>query len=313
MTRRHAESTLAGALPCSLRRLRVGRVDPPGRQRRPTAAPPTTTAPCPPTRSPSPGRDDRRRTTTTVDRRRRRRRHAARRRCQPCPVDALDAADGAGRDHVLARPADRARGRARSRSPTCTTPARTAVRVELQNQSGYEQTIDKYFQSSQDEPARPRAVARVHGPADRRRRHGDPDRRVHRGRAASTSSPFLPRALAPTRPRACSGRCRSTSATRCSTTTRRCSRRPASIPTPADHARGAARRLAEDRRLRRRDVRHRPRHRASTRAAAGSSSSGSPSAGELYADNGNGRSAPATQVLYDGPVGRRAADRRCSR
>ena len=26
-------------------------------------------------------------------------------------------------------------------------------------------------------------------------------------------------------------------------------------------------------------------------------------AGELYADNGNGRLAPATQVLYDGPSG----------
>ena len=53
----------------------------------------------------------------------------------------------------------------------------------------------------------------------------------------------------------------------------------------------------------RRGVRHRRSTPASTPAAGGSSSSGSPRLGELYADNDNGRLAPATRVLYDGPAG----------
>ena len=107
-------------------------------------------------------------TTTTTHRRRRPRRRST--SLPPCPVDALD--DGAEPVeltfwHGLA---DRARGHARRADRPSTTPARTRCGSTLENQGGYKQTIDKYVQSSQDEPAAPGDVARVHGPADRRQR-----------------------------------------------------------------------------------------------------------------------------------------------
>ena len=73
---------------------------------------------------------------------------------------------------------------------------------------------------------------------------------------------------------------------------------------PAGVARGAAGDVAGDRRHAARRARASPSTRASTPAAAGSSSSGSPGPASSYADNGNGRLAPATQVLYAG-AGRR--------
>ena len=85
---------------------------------------------------------------------------------------------------------------------------------------------------------------------------------------------------------------------------------PDSPPLSLDELRADSQQIVDSRRRR---YGHRRSTPASTPAAAGSSSSGSPTAGELYADNGNGRLAPATQVLYDGADRRRAADRTCSR
>ena len=69
------------------------------------------------------------------------------------------------------------------------------VVVELQNQNGYEELIDKYFQSStEDRPAR-RADARVHAPADGRHQLGDHRRRRASRPSGYDISPFLPRAM----------------------------------------------------------------------------------------------------------------------
>ena len=66
-----------------------------------------------------------------------------------CPVDALDERVRAGRDHVLARP----------HRPTTRPPiqritddynaSQDRVHVSSENQGGYLETIDKFFQSSQ--------------------------------------------------------------------------------------------------------------------------------------------------------------------
>ena len=94
-------------------------------------------------------------------------------------------------------PSSRSTSRCASRSGTrCSRPQGDAlaeltdqynasqdrVVVELQNQNGYEELIDKYFQSSSGGPPARRADARVHAPADGRRQHGDHDDRVRPGR-----------------------------------------------------------------------------------------------------------------------------------
>ena len=135
----------------------------------------------------------------------------------------------------------------------------------------------------------------------------DPGRGVHRGRGLRRVAVPPPGAAHATRPRACSGRCRSTSATPSSSTTRR---------------RSSGR--ARSRTSRRSRWRSCGQCRGSSSTAArgtgialdtGVDSGGGwfieqwfARASELYADNGNGRSAPATQVLFDGPIGVDAAD-----
>ena len=79
--------------------------------------------------------------------------------------------------------------------------------------------------------ARPRADARVHGAADGRHQARRAGRGVHPRPTATTRRRSCPGAAGVLRPRACSGRCRSTSATRCCSTTRRSSRPPASTRT----------------------------------------------------------------------------------
>ena len=120
--------------------------------------------------------DDHPPTAPCRDRRRHRRRH--RRRCRrptvapladlpPCPTEALDSADGPIDItfwHAMAND---------SRPPLIAlTDAYNAsqdkVRVELQNQTGYEPLIDKYINAEPGQPARPGAVPRVHAALDRR-------------------------------------------------------------------------------------------------------------------------------------------------
>ncbi len=167
---------------------------------------------------------------------------------------------GARRDHVLARPRSDDRAGADRADRPSTTPARTRCGSRLENQGGYKQTIDKYVQSSQDEPAGHGDVPGVHGPADRRLRHVVIPVGACIEASGFDTSAFLPRALLALPDRtACSGRCRSTSATPSSTTTggvRGGRPRPGR---PAGVARGAAGDVAGDRRHRRRGHGHRPR------------------------------------------------------
>ena len=199
----------------------------------------------------------------------------------PCPVDALDDVTAPVEItfwHGLGGEIEDALIDAHRRS---TTPARTRSASRLENQGGYKQTIDKYVQSSQDEPAGHGDVPGVHGPADRRLRHGRSRSGRASRRAASTRRRSCPGAARATRPRACSGRCRSTSATRSSTTTGRCSRRPASTRTTRrcrSRSCGRRRRRSSTPARRRRASPSTP---ASTPAAAGSSSSGSPGPASL--------------------------------
>ena len=129
----------------------------------------------------------------------------------PCPVDALDDAD----DRSTSRSGTRCRRRLRGRRSTALTDAYNAsqdrVVVELQNQNGYNELIDKYLAVEPGRPARPDPDARVHDPADGRRQRGrSRSARASRPRA-TTSRRSCPGRCSPTRPVACSGRCRSTS------------------------------------------------------------------------------------------------------
>ena len=60
------------------------------------------------------------------------------------------------------------------------------MRVRLENQGGYKQTIDKYTQCSQDSRPDMVMLPGVHGAADGRLAARDPGRGVHRGQRAST-------------------------------------------------------------------------------------------------------------------------------
>ena len=177
------------------------------------------------------------------------------------------------------------------------------VRVDLQNQTSYDSVIDKYIQSSQD--SRPTVVQ---FPEYTLQSFAESDTLIPIEACLEASGYDIvdvPAADAstPTRSRASSGRCRSTSATRSSTTTATCSRPPVSIPTVSpitlDELRATSQTIVD-----------------SGAASYGWVVDTGPDsgggwfleqwfgrAGELYADNGNGRHRPATEVLYDGPTG----------
>ena len=288
------------------RRLRVGGVDPPGRQRSTAGAPrrrrPVRPRPPPPGETLADDDHDRRRSP-----RRRRRRW---RRCR----------------RARSTPRRRRRRRSRSRSGTACgstsrrRPDRAHRRVQRQpgqgprrrceNQGGYKQTIDKYVQSSQDEPARPRDVPGVHGPADRRLRHASIPVGACIEASGFDTSPFLPAGAARrTRPRACSGRCRSTSAIPVlyynKVDVR--GRRPRSRPTRRSRSTSCARR--------RRRSSTPARRRTGSPSTRGVDSGGGwfleqwfARAGEPYADNGNGRLGAGDPGALRRAGGRRADD-----
>ena len=182
-----------------------------------------------------------------------------------------------GAHHVLARDAVRT-----GRCPAALTDEYNAsqdrVVVELQNQNGYEELIDKYFQSSQeDRPAR-HPAARVHAPADGRRQHrGHVDQRASRP-SGYDISPFLPRAMFAYQTGGVQWAMPFNISTRSSTTTGTCSRRPASTDDPPITLDELREYSQADRRLGRGDLRHRPRLGVNS-AGPGSSSSGWPAPG----------------------------------
>ena len=138
---------------------------------------------------------------------------------------------------------------------------------------------------------------------------GRPDRGVHRGERLRHVGRSSPGRCARTRPRACSGRCRSTSATPSSTTTRRLFEAagldPDDPPVTLDELRAASQAIVD----------------AGAAATGIAFDSGVDSgggwfleqwfarAGEPYADNGNGRSGAGDAGALRRPVGRRADDR----
>ena len=195
-----------------------------------------------------------------------------------CPVDALESVSEPV--HITFWHAmQSAQGDALAALTDQYNASQDRVVVELQNQNGYEELIDKYFQSSmEDRPAR-HADARVHAPADGRRQLGDHARQRASRPTASTSPRSCRGRCSPTRPAGCSGRCRSTSPARCSTTTGRCSRRPASTPTPHRSRSTSCVTTRSRSSTRARRPTASPSTRASTPAAPGSSSSGSPAPG----------------------------------
>ena len=168
-----------------------------------------------------------------------RRHHRSRRPRRPRSLDTVAGLPhrGAGRGHGPDR--HHRSGTASSR-PARRRVAEAGRRLQRQPvqgqvtliQGGYEQTIDKYLQSGKGEPPRPRADARVHGADDDR--HAS--RRCRSRRASKPSNfdtaPFLRRrAAGATRRQDVQWACRSTSATRCCSTTRRCSLPPGSTRT----------------------------------------------------------------------------------
>ena len=125
------------------------------------------------------------------------------------------------------------RGELSSSSSTTTTPARRKVHVTLAEPGRLRaDVIDKYLQSEPGQPARAGADARVHG-ADVPSTPSSfvPVAGVHREPTASTPRRSCPARCSAYATGACSGRCRSTSATRCCSTTRRCSPPPGSTRT----------------------------------------------------------------------------------
>ena len=223
----------------------------------------------------------------------------------PCPVDALDDVDGAGRDHVLARLGADIETALIELTDAVQRQPGARCGCTLENQGGYKQTIDKYVQSSQD--SRPELVMLPEYMVQQIADSGsvDPGRGVHRGRAAST------------RRRSSTGRCSSvpTEGVQWSMPFNVSEpgpllqqggvrRRPGSIPSDPpvtlEELRAASQAIVDARRRRRRAS---PSTRASTPAAAGSSSSGSPGPASSTPTTATGGSAPATRVLYDGPLG----------
>ena len=265
----------------------LGRVDPRRRQRasrrrrrrrsgdelrrrhRPRRSPgPRPTAPSP-TQRRRPGDPPPRRRRPTAPPRRRRSTPAA------CPVDALDAADGPV-EITFWHGMTRQRGRARSHRPTRTTRARPASRRAAEP-GRLQETIDKYFQSSQD--GRPDMVMMPEYTVQRdgRLRLGDPDRQ-------RASRPRLRHHARSSRRRLANyedgGRAVVDAVQRVGPGAvlqpGRCSRRPGSTPTSRRRRSTSSGALAGDRRSGAGDIRRGRSTLASTPAAGGSSSSGSP-------------------------------------
>ena len=148
----------------------------------------------------------------------------------PCPVDALDSADGPVHItfwHTMTNTLEDALVALTDDVQRQPGPGRRRAAEPERLQRGDRQVLPV-------EPGRPaghRADARVHGAADGRHQLGDPGRRVHPDRGLRHHAVPATRAARSTRPAGSSGRCRSTCRARCSTTTARCSRRPASTRT----------------------------------------------------------------------------------
>ena len=193
----------------------------------------------------------------------------------PCPVDALDGATapvevtfwhglgGESEDALVAL-------------TDAYNASQQRVRIRLENQGGYKQTIDKYTQSSQSGPAGHGHVPGVHGAAGGRLRQRRPGAGVLRGeRLRHVAVP--PQGAAHVRDR---GRAVVDAVQRqqpgALLPEADCSWRPASTrrTRPSQSSSCARRRRRSSTRARRR--RASPSTRASTPAAAGSSSSGSP-------------------------------------
>ena len=219
------------------------------------------------------------------------------RRLPDCPVDALDSV-----------PPNRSRSRSgtasastttrrSSASPMTTTPARTGSMSRPRTRAA---TSRRSTSSSSRPWTTGPTIVMFPDYATQQAidsQHGDPGRRRAPRRRASTCRSSSPRRSRPTAPPACNGRCRSTCRTRSSTTTATCSRRPDSTPNhppqSLEELRQYSQQLVDSG--------------AATYGIALDSGSGSgggwyleqwfANMGELYADNGNGRLAPATQVL----------------
>ena len=103
----------------------------------------------------------------------------------PCPVDALDGVT-APVEITFWHAMTSENEKALIELTDAYNASQPKVRVRLENQGGYKQTIDKYTQSEPGQPAGHGDAARVHGAADGRLGLGDPGRGVHRGQRAST-------------------------------------------------------------------------------------------------------------------------------
>ncbi len=136
----------------------------------------------------------------------------------PCPVDALDAADGPVEItfwHGMANELETAL----IDLVDGYNASQDRVEVVLQNQTAYESTIDKYIAGRRRQPSRHRPAARVHRPVVRPVGHVRPRAGVHRcRRVRHGADPAAHRQHLRVRRRS-SGRCRSTSRARSSTTT----------------------------------------------------------------------------------------------
>ncbi len=124
-----------------------------------------------------------------------------------CPVDALDSATEPV--HIVFwHTMQSAQGDALAALTDQYNASQDRVVVELQNQNGYEELIDKYFQSStEDRPnvvQMPEYMLQQMADANSVITHDG----VRAGRAASTSPRSCHGRCSPTRPAGCSGRCR---------------------------------------------------------------------------------------------------------
>ena len=194
-----------------------------------------------------------------------------------------------------------------SASPTAYNASQDRVRVHSENQGGYLETIDKFFQSSEvDRPAVVMFPDYADAAGDRLRRR-DPGPGVHRGGGLRHSRvPTLDLGGLHDGRRAMGDAVQRL--------------QPGALLQP-QRVRGGRARSRPVHRSRWRSLRQFSQQIVDSGAAtygialdSGSSSGGGwyleqwfANMGELYADNGNGRLAPATRVLYDGAAGVAAA------
>ena len=226
-----------------------------------------------------------------------------------CPVDALDERDRAGRHHVLARTHRRQRGRDPAHHRRL--QRQPDPRPRLVREPGRLPRDDRQvLPVDRRRPAGARDVPRLHDAAGDRLGRGDPDRRRASRPPASTRRTFQPSTIA----------AYSAAGVQWGM--------PFNVSNPVlyyNRNMFEAAGLDPDRPPQSlEELRQYSQQLVDSGAAAyglavesGSGSGGGwyleqwfANMGELYADNGNGRLAPATRVLYDGPAGVAAADLR---